>query len=47
VTSRRGAGGGPAVDALFAQAVARHEAGAVAEAEKLYRAVLQRDSGHL
>jgi len=47
VTSRRGAGGGPAVDELFAQAVARHEAGAVAEAEKLYRAVLQRDSGHL
>ena len=28
-------------------AVARHEAGAVAEAEKLYRAVLQRDSTHI
>ena len=38
---------GPDTGELFAQAVARHQAGAVGEAEKLYRAVLQRDSGHL
>jgi len=40
-------GRGPDIGDLFAQAVARHQAGAVEEAEKLYRAVLQRDSAHL
>lgn len=44
---RGGAEGGSANEDLFALAVARHQAGAVAEAEKLYRRVLQRDSGHL
>ncbi len=41
------AGGGPAIEDLFALAVARHQAGSVAEAETLYKRVLQRDSGHL
>jgi Tfp pilus assembly protein PilF len=47
VTRRGEAGRGPVAEDLFALAVARHQAGSVAEAEKLYRQVLQRDSGHL
>jgi Tfp pilus assembly protein PilF len=47
VTRRGEAGRGPGAEDLFAAALARHQAGLVVEAEKLYRQVLQRDSAHL